>query len=301
MMFDKFCKFVERHAPELEPVARQAKIFLIEDDSILTKPLTETEIEFANKNFILPFPVVAIEDGTSCIILADIKPDTHGIETVRQFAEIIPMKNDNIEYRHESGIDEESIEFTKRMNDKDDDFGKGDYFITTGNLTLTLLDNNGATSAKGHVEIKTMELLLASGEVEDWTYAQDKHSRTKFRDIARAYEYLVILNSPDRFLLKCSKAKSNKCKPKKKKKMLKRVHERPLYTFLRPKEIREVMMIHRGDTVKNVPHERRRHYRTLKSDFYQEKQGQTIIIAAQWIGESEAQVGNHIYKVMLDI
>lgn len=52
-----------------------------------------------------------------------------------------------------------------------------------------------------------------------------------------------------------------------------------------------------------VGHERRRHTRTFRSDFYKNKKGETIIIEATWVGPTEHFDGpfNRFYKVRLDI
>ena len=50
-------------------------------------------------------------------------------------------------------------------------------------------------------------------------------------------------------------------------------------------------------------HERRRHTRTFRSDFYKNKKGDTIVIEATWVGPTEHFDGpfNRFYKVRLDI
>lgn len=52
-----------------------------------------------------------------------------------------------------------------------------------------------------------------------------------------------------------------------------------------------------------VGHERRRHTRTFKSDYYKNKKGETIVIEPTWIGPTEYFDGpfNRLYKVRLDI
>lgn len=54
---------------------------------------------------------------------------------------------------------------------------------------------------------------------------------------------------------------------------------------------------------KKAPHERRRHTRTFRSDFYKNKKGETIIIEPTWIGPTESfnPDKNRLYKVRLDI
>lgn len=84
-----------------------------------------------------------------------------------------------------------------------------------------------------------------------------------------------------------------------------RSHQRPLYTILSPKEIRTKMKMdetkYTGDRKSPIPHERRRHFRKLSTEGGHYKENKIIVIPAMWIGESEKQIGNKIYKVRLDI
>lgn len=81
-------------------------------------------------------------------------------------------------------------------------------------------------------------------------------------------------------------------------------NERPVYTILRPGEIRKVMGLPaptESERGPNAPHWRRKHFHTFKHERFTKKKGQTIVIPAVWVGPSEAVVGGKRYKVMLDL
>ena len=114
-----------------------------------------------------------------------------------------------------------------------------------------------------------------------------------------ALEEVMFFNSPSRFIFEEAPAKTPNPKFAR---PVPRSPQRPLYTLLTPKEIRERLRLpplQEGGP--KTPHERRRHYRTLRSEFFKHKQGQTIVIPACWVGPSEALHGAHRYKVRLDL
>lgn len=82
-----------------------------------------------------------------------------------------------------------------------------------------------------------------------------------------------------------------------------RHHDRPVYTLLTPQAIRQQYIPRsKVPTGRKVgAHERRRHYRTLRSDRFTRMRGRTIVVPATWVGPSEAVIGNRRYRVMLDL
>lgn len=80
----------------------------------------------------------------------------------------------------------------------------------------------------------------------------------------------------------------------------------PLFRTIDIKTLRAKYIKRESDADGNVirvGHERRRHTRTFRSDFYKNKKGDTIVIEATWVGPTEHFDGpfNRFYKVRLDI
>jgi hypothetical protein len=116
-------------------------------------------------------------------------------------------------------------------------------------------------------------------------------------------EMIMRFNQPDRFVLEITPLKRNPQKPGGK---IARSNERPIHTLLTPTEIRVKMGLPKpsggtGTGAPKAPHERRRHFRTFRSDHFREAKGKTIIIPATWVGPHEVVRGNKRYKVLLDI
>ena len=113
-----------------------------------------------------------------------------------------------------------------------------------------------------------------------------------------AIEEVMTFNTPDRFVLETIPSKRKRAKGR-----IERSDSRPTYTLLRPDAIRRTMGISSNakEGFKKRPHERRRHFRTYKSDRYKSAKGKTVVIPATWIGPSEAEIGNKRYRVCLEV
>ena len=134
-----------------------------------------------------------------------------------------------------------------------------------------------------------------------------KLSTAVLNNVMTVVEEIVHINTPIHFILEEVNVKlhekfQRKFGGKKKKKRYPRSTERPTYTVLPPKKIRQKMglpPIENKTNGKKAPHWRRAHTRILRSDRYRQK-GKTIFVKACWIGPSEAKVGGKHYKVLLD-
>lgn len=116
-----------------------------------------------------------------------------------------------------------------------------------------------------------------------------------------ALEEVMWFNTPDRFVVERSPdatLKKGKGPP------IPRSQHRPRYILLRPGEIREKLGLGEEpvhDRKSPTPHTRRRHYRTLRSDRYVNKQGTKLLIPATWIGPSEGEFKGRRYRVCLEL
>lgn len=112
---------------------------------------------------------------------------------------------------------------------------------------------------------------------------------------------LTLLNTPENFIVRECPAVAAKLKAGE---FLKQ-HQRPIYRFLEPREVRILAGFDETETCfptgKKSPHERRAHVRTYRAERYTKFKGKTVVIPACWVGPSEATRGGKIYKVMLDM
>ena len=121
---------------------------------------------------------------------------------------------------------------------------------------------------------------------------------------------MFYFNSPNRFIVEecpikaMARWKKRKERDRRKNKPVSRIRrrsDRPVYTLLRPKEIRAKLGLPPLESGgPRQPHERRRHYRTYRDERYVNMRDRTVIIPACWCGPSEACVGNRRYRILLD-
>jgi hypothetical protein len=141
-------------------------------------------------------------------------------------------------------------------------------------------------------------------DVADNDETYERRASDASNDVDVTFEQIIRLNSPDRFVVEASPLKK---KERKNQTKITRSNERPKFNLLTVTEIKKKLGLSgssSGATGTGSPksgHPRRRHYRTLASDFYKEKRGETIIVPATWVGPSEVVVGNKRYKVRLDV
>jgi len=119
------------------------------------------------------------------------------------------------------------------------------------------------------------------------------------RNVTVAFEEVMLFNDPEHFILETTPIGSPATRNRKR---ILRSTERPRYTLLKPKQIRQRMQLPEPEEGRGRrrPHERRAHTRTLGSAFYKKKRGSVIVIPATWVGPSEHVVGGKRYRVLLD-
>lgn len=351
MLFDKLCGVAERHIPFLIPTLRRAKIFKFEGvpHEILDKMLddrSDDEIKDLYNGFHLPYPVIAIEDGASCVILEDTLDDQMGFDNYRLVTELIDVNADNKYFNDDvsvaerkqglikayTGGREPSLKYTivfgkariSLITRKDDyivgnkDLYNGEYYHGPGSddNDVGLITDAGIRSAVG---------VTKNGLIDTWKHCsdivKDQILKSFSQNALASFSEIMYIQSPSRFILKSTPLN---IKNKKKSKKIPRSHQRPMYTVLKPEEIREKLNITHshgtgGSRTVRV-HERRRHWRYLSDDYYAyDKNGDRLppliiptgkrrgeiyykktYVPATWVGKSEAVVGNKRYKVVLD-
>lgn len=282
MIFDQLAKFVEKHIPELINTIERSRLFFIDDiahDFLPKKPIT--------KNFFLPFRVVAVEDKASVVILKDIDKKATGLKADRAFLEFIPENApiETFDPEKRGGLNEGSLPIAMLYSGvlseiESDEINK--RFIGVGHLSGMLAIKEGKI-------IKTLDDMPS--ELIRWTTEQASHNA-----LIAMQEIMMLNNLENRFILE-----EKPIKPKIRKGMIARSHQRPKYTILEPKTIRKKMGLPATGKALEEGYERRRHKRTYRSDRYVKMKGKTVIINATWVGPSEKEVGRKYYKVRLDL
>lgn len=308
MIFDLFARLCERHYPILVPILKQARLFHFPAyaQTFLAKEHSEEERKFMQEMFFLPFPVIAVEDKVSCILMWDAVKDQRGINQRRFVAECLPAL-----VPEEEGLRKDEPcsveEYEKTISDLPPktatiSVGKIDSFIVESqkrHLIEGSLQDAFLASKKGGLLVSTEKMkALRHGNSGSW----ENSTRAFLRNVCTALEEVAYLNTPDRFILEKSPFRGSK--KKKQQTGIARSHDRPIYTLLRPKEIREEMKLSEPTAVGGLsrrPHERRAHTRTFKSDRFTNKKNKSIIISATWIGPKENIVGKTRYKVLVDL
>lgn len=301
MIFDRFCGIVERLFPELRKLAEGAHIFEFPEDTPWLDPQDTENLPEMNDIFFLPFPTIAVEHGKILIILHDLEKDAVGLDQYREF--LIFIRADDRE--RDSPRKEE---FLKRVFEPFGVSAQQTYIVRIGEIRLERHDSTPAsykaTGALHSFTLCTRDRILAHVTELEKIDPTEKSARTAIDIASRAILKVMRFNRPDRFILEVSPV--TKKKPQKPGGKIPRSDDRPKYTLLTPTEIRVKMGLPKpssgtGTGTSKIPHERRRHYRTFRSDHFKEAKGKTIIIPATWVGAHEVIRGNKRYSVILDI
>lgn len=259
MLFDKLCGVIEKHFPDKRSILEDAKLFTF--DKIPHEHLSKTKPDFDLDLFSLPFPITAIEDAASLIILIDSQEHQTGLNVPRYFIEFMEygknteaFSNVNLapqlrEHHDEYMLMMEQLKGYVVMNQgvvreitaeerkwlTDASLDSIHLFDTSGKLVLT----------RGPSEIPLDDLKATSGNV------------------VTALEELMTLFTPERFILEVNPVLTDKqTRLLAKGKKLPRSDQRPIYTILTPGEIRDKMGVRLQDQVDRkapMPDERRAH------------------------------------------
>lgn len=141
---------------------------------------------------------------------------------------------------------------------------------------------------------------------EDVALLEKKSTEMQFKEARDAF-YLGLqevnwINHPNHFTLEVQEDPGSRKKKKAKKGRIRRMGERPRHVILKRSEIENRWRkAHQGGThAPPIPHLRRGHYRTLRSDRWGDKQGQRIWVRASHVGGEcvEWRDGDVHYKVL---
>ena len=300
-LFDRLCRISEDHFPDILKVLRKAKLFHFpgKPHEVLPKAHDIESARFLMDELFLPFDTIAIEDDASCVLLMDTVDGQRGCSTPRYFIDCAAMFapadafNDGPEYVKMIG--DLKAELTKAGVPRDT------VIVTLGTLDAVKVDET--TEGKLWVSGSVSMTFAASkrGMIVPPTAVEINQQLTEsaLRHARCAVEEVMYFNQPSRFVVE---RKPVKRAPPAKHGKADRSYSRPVYTLLTPHEICETLRIEEpGKGTKKGGHWRRRHSRTMKSEFFKAARGKTILIEAKWIGPETAEVDGHYYRVCLEL
>ena len=308
MIFDKFCAVVERHLPEFRYLADNAKIFVFNQAAHTIKPGDTSVEDF--ETFVLPFPCTVIEDPATAVVLVDTEEEQVGVKGMRKFIDIAPVVKWNDDaFSADEALTPEEREAHRRMLEARG-ISQDAVVITIGDIADGFPSDKGIgfRSCANRVIVASKDAVYGDRRITQSTTPDNvafEMAQAGVRNVLAAIEELCRIYSRRHFVLETSPIN-----PKTHPKRIARTHQRPLYTILDARSIREKMgtlgahekaLAEGRKRNSPIPHERRRHKRRLSTEGGHYKENKVVIIPAVWIGQSEAKVGNKIYKVRLDI
>jgi hypothetical protein len=301
MLFDKLAGFIERHIPDMVPDLEQTALFEFPfraHEAVAPGKFCQDDLE----HFFLPFPRTAIEDKATCTFLFDGTEKQVGLSEPRAFIDVLSLAGSDDPGAFKGSLSELDPEMRQWARQE------GLHQIALGRIFSMKLPV-GSTDYQASACVDRIVIVNGRGEIQsDMTMQElklmpgaEESCRGIIGNVITSIEELMLINSdPEYFIFEKSPVKPRKSKAGR----ITRSPNRPRYVPLKPETIRKTMGLNRPseDGVSGKrPHERRRHWRLLKSERFKNKQGQRVMVDACWVGPSEAVVGKTRYRVRLDI
>lgn len=300
MLFDKLAGFIERHIPDMVPDLEQTALFEFPfraHEAVAPGRFCQDDLE----HFFLPFPRTAIEDRATCTFLFDGSEKQVGLSTSKAFIDVLSMAGSDDPGAFKGSLSELDPEMRRWAKQE------GLHQIALGRIFSMKLPE-GSTDYQASACVDRIVIVNGRGEIQsDMTMQEiklmpgaEESCRGIIGNVITSIEELMLINSdPEYFIFEKSPDKPRKSKAGR----ITRSPDRPRYIPLKPDAIRKMMglMTPESQGATRQPHERRRHWRQLKSERFTHKRGQRILIDACWVGPSEALVGKTRYRVRLDI
>lgn len=305
MLFDEIIKYVKKISKRFaNDFSNDSKLFIIDNPELIDNldEKIEDHVEFSESVY-LPYEVCSFEiPNDICFILADVEKDGDFV-----------TKRNYLAYMSKEAGREVDV-------------------LVIGGVKHSLSDDRGYES-----KVNIHRISFFNGKHENWMSGEDFTRENLGDEIIDSfindfgYEYqrvlklLNVINHPKNFILEKTpvrKKQKRKTKLKQRKNRSLKSNKRPTYTVLRPNRIRQIMGLpeFKSDGRSKRGGDVRRHERFLSDEkfrwgddgrlldqkvipygsrvgeFYYKK----TTIPAHWRGPSEARVGNHIYRVILD-
>lgn len=305
MIFDKLCGLVERHLPEYKQIIEDSNLFIFPGRSheILTEITTDSQFKRIEV-FQLPFTVTAVEDTASLVILIDCEPGQIGFDKPRYFIEAMPFisktNRDDLEFVDYT-IEEDPV---KNMNPQLRKKMERSYIITSGYMENMICKGGAEIFGDGRIDnslvvSKQDGIISDASKLSNWEEMRyESKTLSMATNAITALEEILHFSSPEFFILEAESKEYKKAGVKK----IRRSNQRPIYTMLKPTEIRNKLGLKQPESQRGSPrpHERRAHYRRLRKESGY-KEDRIVPVKACWIGPTQAEKGGKRYKVRLDL
>lgn len=337
MEFDRLCKEVERRYPQHRKMLEDARMFLIDDEGRAAAGQEKTNHletwhpdEQVQENFRLPFDCIAIDWGDTCVAIKTLDAGarryliigtrTSGQATHFFRATVKAFPGDFVRDASRLGRIIECIDFEIFRDGESVDFsmeemalhsGKRRTFRSSAGAVATEESPRGYTGPSGfrmklhgeYVDManpdpKQYQELKAFGNELSWCL-DGLVANMLYLELNTAILFVLVICEPSRFVVEESLAAQHPYVGK----LIRRSANRPHYIALRPGEIKRRFLYDEHDPteIPRSPHERRGHYRLLKSERYVSKRNHVIWIKPCWVGKTEGIKGKNRYRVMLDL
>ena len=100
MIFDALREIAGNWLTDIKPLVDAAKVFHLPltPHEVLPRDQDLETLSSSAINFRLPYPITAIEDNASCVLLIDPRSGLKGLDEKRLFIDCIPLNNDEARY-----------------------------------------------------------------------------------------------------------------------------------------------------------------------------------------------------------
>lgn len=316
MIFDALDKARKYLPAEINKQINRARIFHFDafPREMVIPDITDSLIDFANHDFSLPFPCVAVEDKVSCLVLWDFEKGACGLLPRRGFVEYLTL---DMAHEQEIAYGMDEVHLKDDIQEAVKAMPKGSAAISWRSVAggrLYRSDDGRVRWAMPPAEdVHATFLGYAHNTIVNVSKEIPDGDVAVLRNVKSAYDELMYISQPDRFVLERRPVQATPKNKKKCKAHIRASEDRPIYTLVRPNEARSIMKLPEPEPkceggrviLERRAHWRREHTRTLRSDRYKAAQGKTVtvprsFVPAFWNGDRQAQVGKHVYRVLVD-
>lgn len=306
MLFDSLLGLAERgYLPQdVKQIVNASRLFVFPGRAHEVLPgekvaTTDEEVADLNVHFRMPFDRVAVEDSASLVVIADTEDEQSGLSGTRRFVEFEALGSGRDEEFSGGPIDV-PIEIRAQFHNT--------FSVVWGSIENLVFDPkrfggnhmNAGFRYGGHGCFEKKK-----GRRDDLAHFFDRQHvmANAANNVLTAMSELNAFNQPNRWILEESPLKAPRGGKTKREP---RSHERPIYTLLKPDQIRErfgLPALGDPEATSPRPHERRGHWRTYRHErFYASGLlSRRRWVRATWVGPSEVVVGKRRYRVCLDL